>query len=165
MSTSQQPNSAIPAFDNTLGALLVGGLVSMASSRDPLVFKLLIAFLWVLDTFDAALNCHILYYYLVTNYLNPLAIAKPVWFNISAYAELDKLSNLFYLNFAAGTGSDLSVAFALTWLLVKAKTGFRRIDAALGLIFYVVMPGNFVFLGFYLLLSKCKEGFSPIVTS
>lgn len=32
-----------------------------------------------LDTFDSFLNCHILYYYFVTNFANPLAIASPVW--------------------------------------------------------------------------------------
>lgn len=32
-----------------------------------------------LDTFDSALNVHILYFYMVTNYLNPMALLKPVW--------------------------------------------------------------------------------------
>lgn len=33
-----------------------------------------------LDTFDFALNSHLLYHYLVTNYTNPSALAeKPVW--------------------------------------------------------------------------------------
>lgn len=36
----------------------------------------------LLDTFDSVLNGHILYYYLVTNYLNPLAIMTPVWYVI-----------------------------------------------------------------------------------
>ncbi|KAF8066978.1 hypothetical protein FPV67DRAFT_1221885 [Lyophyllum atratum] len=239
------PPMALPAFDNTLGALLIGGLLSMVlwgvtcvqtftfftrKSRDRPTFKLMIAFLWVLDTFDSALNGHILYFYLVTNYLNPVAIGTPTWsviihvaitsisdfiirsmfahrfyrlskgnyivtgwimavsmtdlvcgivitakaFGIVSYLELDKLSSLLYLNFAAGTTSDLSVALALSWLLIKSRTGFRRtdtlinvlmmytvntglivgIDAALGMITYIVMPSNFVFLGFYLLLSK-----------
>ncbi|GLB41284.1 hypothetical protein LshimejAT787_0904990 [Lyophyllum shimeji] len=239
------PSVALPSFDNTLGALLVGGLVSMAlwgitcvqtftfftrKSRDRPLFKLMIAFLWALDTFDSALNGHILYYYLVTNYLNPRAIAVPIWsvilhvaitsisdfiirtmfayrfwrlskgniivtgwimavsltdlvcgivitvkaFGISTYLELDKISDLLYLNFAAGTTSDLSLALALSWLLVRSRTGFRKtdtlinilmaytvntglivgVDAALGMITYIVMPRNFVFLGFYLLLSK-----------
>ncbi|KAG6860200.1 hypothetical protein C0995_014457 [Termitomyces sp. Mi166 len=39
----------------------------------------------VLDTFDSALNCHILYFYLVSNYLNPLAIAKPIWYDSLIY--------------------------------------------------------------------------------
>lgn len=199
-------------------------------SRDRPLFKLMIAFLWVLDTFDSALNGHILYHYLVTNYLNPRAIGVPIWsviihvaitsisdfiirtmfaqrfyrlskgniivtawimavsvtdlvcgiviaakaFGISTYLELDKLSSLLYLNFAAGTTSDLSVALALSWLLLRSRTGFRKtdtlinilmaytvntglivgIDAALGMITYIVMPNNFVFLAFYLLLSK-----------
>ncbi|KAF5381703.1 hypothetical protein D9615_005604 [Tricholomella constricta] len=262
------PPLALPAFDNTLGALLVGGLVATGlwgvtcvqtftffarNSRDQALFKLMIAFLCVsferaLDTFDSILNGHILYHYLVTNYLNPTAIMEVIWsviihvaatsvsnfiirsmfayrffrlskgnipvtgwimaasltdlvcglvitvkaFGITSYLELDKLSSLLYLNFAAGTTSDLSVALALSWLLIKSRTGFRRyshlptddqseltegtkrtdslinilmayavntglivaIDAALGMITYAVMPNNFIFLGFYLLLSK-----------
>lgn len=202
----------------------------IGNSRDKPVFKLLIAFLWGLDTFDTVLNCHILYHYLVSNYLNPFAIMIPVWsviihvaitslsnfiirsmfakriyrlsdnnipttlwivavsltdlicgivitvkaFGIPSYLDLDKLSNLMYLNFASGTTSDLSVALVLCFLLRRSRTGFSRtdslisvlmlytvntglivaLDAFLGLITYIVMPHNFVFLGFYLLLSK-----------
>ncbi|TFK21386.1 hypothetical protein FA15DRAFT_645712 [Coprinopsis marcescibilis] len=95
-------------------------------------------------------------------------------FGLKTYLELDTLSNLMYLTFAAGTGSDLSVAIALCWLLRSSRTGFKQtdsmiktlmmytvntglivaIDAALGMILYIVMPNNFIFLGFYLLLSK-----------
>ncbi len=33
----------------------------------------------VLDTFHAAICCHILYHYMVSNYLNVMAILSPVW--------------------------------------------------------------------------------------
>lgn len=33
----------------------------------------------LLDAFDSALDFHILYYYLVTNFMNPLAIGTIVW--------------------------------------------------------------------------------------
>ncbi|KAF8154736.1 hypothetical protein B0H34DRAFT_799487 [Crassisporium funariophilum] len=235
----------LPAFDNTLGSLLVGGLLAMAlwgitcvqtynyflsCTGDRLYLKSMVAFLWVLDTFDSALNGHILYYYMVSNYANPLAMFTPVWsviihvaittisnfviramfisrvfrlsnrnywltgwilatsfsdlvvgivitvkaFGIASYLELNTLSSLLYTTFALGTGSDLSLAVALCWLLRQQRTGFRRtdslikvlmmytvntgmivaIDAALGMIMYIVMPNNFIFLGFYLLLSK-----------
>jgi len=183
-----------------------------------------------LDTFDTFLNCHILYFYLVTNYLAPQALLFPVWsviihvaatsisnfivrslfarrvyglsngnipgtlwiialslldlscglvitvkaFSMNSFMDLDSLSNLMYLNFAAGTSSDLSVALALCWLLRGSRTGFQRtdslirvlmmytvntglivaLDAAAGMFAYVFMPHNFIFLGFYLLLSK-----------
>ncbi|KAK0227343.1 hypothetical protein EDD85DRAFT_957958 [Armillaria nabsnona] len=232
-------------FDNTLGALLVGGLVAMAlwgitcvqgytffttNQRDRVAFKVLIAFLLALDTFDSVLNGHILYFYLVKNYLNPLAVYAPTWsvilhvaitsisdfiirsmfarrvyrlsggnrvitlwiaavsttdlvcgivitakaFGISSYLQLDTLSSLLYLNFAAGTTSDISVALALCYYLYTSRTGFQRtdslitilmaytvntglvvaVDAALGILTYAAMPHNLIFLGFYLLLSK-----------
>ncbi|KAJ7595346.1 hypothetical protein C8J56DRAFT_1159863 [Mycena floridula] len=239
------PGTIIPKFDNSLGALLIGGLVAMAlwgitcvqtytffslNSRDRPRFKLLILFLWTLDTFDSCLNGHLLYYYMVKNYLNPGALLSPVWsiiihvaitsisnfiirsmfahrvyrlshsnipgtlwifalsatdlvcgivisakaFKITSFAELDTLSSLMYLNFAAGTAADISVALALCYLLHESRTGFKKtdsiigvlmlytvntglivaIDAALGMFTYVAMPHNLIFLGFYLLLSK-----------
>ena len=32
-----------------------------------------------LDTFDSALNIHILYFYMVTNFLKPQAVDVPIW--------------------------------------------------------------------------------------
>ncbi|KAL0566129.1 hypothetical protein V5O48_015890 [Marasmius crinis-equi] len=215
---SANPLALLPtSFDNTLGAILVGGLAATAlwgitcvqtfsyfhnhSARDKGLFKTLIAFLWVLDTFDTVLNCHILYFYLVSNYNNPLAIALPVWsvlihvaitsisnfiirtmfarrayrlsggnipmtlgilavsttdlvvgiiitakaFKIQSYAELDTLSDLLYLNFAAGTTSDLSVALVLCYLLRRSRTGFNRTDSLLNaLMTYTINTGLIV---------------------
>ncbi|KAJ7143735.1 hypothetical protein C8R44DRAFT_139457 [Mycena epipterygia] len=235
----------VPQFANTLGALLVAGLVAtalwgvtcvqtftyfMGDTEDRPLHKALVAFLLVLDTFDTVLNGHILYFYLVTNYLAPQALVFPVWsviihvaatsvsnfivrstfarrvyrlsngnilgtlwivllslldlscgltitvkaFSLSTFLDLESLSSLMYLNFAAGTSSDLSVAFALCYLLRQSRTGFQRtdslirmlmmytintglivaLDATAGMFAYVFMPHNFIFLGFYLLLSK-----------
>ncbi|KAG9311249.1 hypothetical protein JVU11DRAFT_8332 [Chiua virens] len=36
-------------------------------------------FLWMLGTFDVCLTSHVLYHYLVINYLNPIAVVTPVW--------------------------------------------------------------------------------------
>ncbi|KAF9043028.1 hypothetical protein BJ165DRAFT_216778 [Panaeolus papilionaceus] len=235
----------VPKFDNTLGALLLGGLFAMAlwgvtcvqtytyymyTTRDHRAIKLLVALLWLLDTFDSALNIHILYFYMVSNYINPVALFKPVWsilihvavtaasnflirsmflirvyrlshknilltggilaismadfvisltiaikaFGLTSFPELERLSPLMYSTFAAGTGSDLFLAIALSCLLYQSRTGFKRtdglirvlmmytvntgmivaIDATLGMIAYAAMPNNLIFLGFYLLLSK-----------
>ncbi|KAJ7171124.1 hypothetical protein C8R46DRAFT_948188 [Mycena filopes] len=281
MSTALPPSAlpVLPKFDNTLGALLIGGLVAtalygvtcvqtftffMSGSTDRRLQKALVcspslhvlsitlihapqvAFLWLLDTFDAILNCHILYFYLVSNYLNPEAIGFPVWsiivhvvatsvsnfivrcafarrvyrlsngnipgtvwlvlmstldltcgiiitskaFRIKTFADLIALSTMMYLNFASGTAADLSVALSLCYLLRRSRTGFARfvssihvsgsnqvqnrtdslihvlmmyavntglivaLDAAAGLLAFVFMPTNFIFLAFYLLLSK-----------
>ncbi|KAJ7474697.1 hypothetical protein FB451DRAFT_274509 [Mycena latifolia] len=226
MATPPMSPPIIFHVDNTLGALLVGGLVAtalwgvtcvqtftffMSDATDRAWHKVLVAFLLVLDTFDTFLNCHILYFYLVTNYFAPQAILFPVWsviihvaatsisnfirvctprlsaqqrectwdtvdcaFSMHSYSQLDSLSSLMYLNFAAGTSSDLSVALALCYLLRGSRTGFQRtdslirvlmmytvntglivaLDATAGMFAYVFMPHNFIFLGFYLLLSK-----------
>lgn len=95
-------------------------------------------------------------------------------FTMKTFTEVDGLASLMYLVFAAGTLSDLSVAFALCYLLLRSRTGFPRtdsligvlimytvntgllvaLDATAGLIAFVFMPKNFIFVGFYLLLSK-----------
>ncbi|KAK7460493.1 hypothetical protein VKT23_009211 [Stygiomarasmius scandens] len=84
----------LPAFDNTLGAVVLGGLFTMAlwgitclqtydfymeKSRDKKPFKLLIFALWIMDTIDAAMICHTVYFYGVSNYVNPRVIAGPTW--------------------------------------------------------------------------------------
>jgi len=202
----------------------------ISKNNDQMRFKFLVLFLWALDTFDSCLNGHLMYFYMVSNFVNPLALATPVWsviihvaitsisnfiirslfahrvyrlshesfiptawimaisttdlvtgivisvkaFSISSFADLDHISGLMYLSFAAGTGSDISVAICLCYLLHKSRTGFAKtdtiinvlmqytvntgllvaIDAAAGLITYICMPHNLIFLGFYLLLSK-----------
>ncbi|KAF7368780.1 hypothetical protein MVEN_00203100 [Mycena venus] len=260
------PIFPLPKFDTTLGALLVGGLVATSlygitviqtfaffasGTADRASHKALIAFLFILDTFDTFLNGHILYFYLVTNYLAPQAMVSPVWsliihvaatsvsnfivrsaftrrvyrrneqpkytfdtldcfavnigtlyvgiwklqadmlmyarsilacgliitakaFTLKSFVGLDGLTTLMYLDFAAGTSSDLSVALALCYLLHRSRTGFERtdsligvlivytvntgllvaLDATAGMVSFIFMHNNFIFLGFYLLLSK-----------
>jgi len=236
------------AWDNTIGALLIGGLVGgvlfgvtcMQShvyfkrygKEDRVALRMFVAALWLLDALDFALNSHTIYYYLVTNYTNPLTLGGKVpWslsshvlitsvvdfmirgmfarkifhlshknylltggllatssldlvvgtiitvkaFALSSIQNLAPLHNLFYVNFAAGTGSDIYVASVLCYYLAKSRTGFNTrtdsiitilmlytintglltaIDAAMGLITSLVMPNNFIFIAFYLQLSK-----------
>lgn len=202
----------------------------MSRFRDAWYMKLTIVFLCFLDTFDSALIVHVLYFYLVKNYSDPLAMNHTIWsiklhvtittisnfiiramfmekvfllsdrniwltawlmatslgdlvvglvitvkvFGISSFTELNNMSNLVYLTFALSTWSDISLAAALSFFLRRSKTGFEgtdsmismlmaytvntgvivAIDGTLGMITYITMPNNFIFLAFYLLLSK-----------
>ncbi|TEB27934.1 hypothetical protein FA13DRAFT_1755957 [Coprinellus micaceus] len=253
------PGLSMPMkFDNTLGALLLGGMFAMAlwgitcvqtytyftrPKKDRRIVQGLVCsravpsetrYLTIFDTFDSSLNIHFIYHYTVSNYLQPMALMVPIWsviafsnfairtmfaqriyrlskgnliltgfiaslssvifaltgtiitakaFQLKTYLELDTLSNLMYITFAFGTGSDLSVAScSLSGLLTvpllfeyhnsasgrtdsmirvlvmyTVNTGLIvALDAAAGMIAYIVMPNNFIFLGFYLLLSKCE---------
>jgi len=192
--------------------------------------QLLVVCLWLLDTFDSSLNIHILYHYMVTNYMNPLALSEPVWsikihvaltsllnflirtmfiervfflserniwltswlmatslaslvvgvvisvkaFAINSFLDLTGLSDLLYLVFALGTGSDISLAMTMCIFLRRSRTGFQKtdslisvlmsytvntcvvvaIDATLCLIMYILLPHFLIFLGFFLLISK-----------
>ncbi|TCD61641.1 hypothetical protein EIP91_008129 [Steccherinum ochraceum] len=228
-----------PAVDTTLlallGPLLVGGLMSMVlygitcaqtfvfyqkSLADRWPLKLTVFVLWFIDTFDVFLNGHILYYYLVVNFLNPLALTVPVWsillhvtvtavsncisvYHTSLANEREKLdsvyihqlatsivitakafgrtfiglqalSSLFYTDFAAVLAADLTVALSLTYFLHISRTGLKKteslinvlilytintglltaLDSSAGLVLFVVMPNNLVYVAFYLQLSK-----------
>ncbi|KAH7920433.1 hypothetical protein BV22DRAFT_802879 [Leucogyrophana mollusca] len=84
----------------TFGAGYIGGMVTMALygittlqtylyfvyyPNDTRWMKLLVTGIWVLDTLHVSLMCHSLYYYLVSNYSNPSALASGVW---SLFASL-----------------------------------------------------------------------------
>ncbi|KAL5483639.1 hypothetical protein ACEPAI_8871 [Sanghuangporus weigelae] len=233
------------SYDNTLGAILIGGFVSIflygvtclqvfiyyqRYPRDKRTVKNFVYLIWAIDSFDAALTVQICYYYLVSNYANPLAISSPLWslklhvlitsvsdfivrslfvrriytlshgnkliavgilvlsvidlvvgiiitvraFGIPTFAGLTAVDKLFYLNFATNIAADMTVAFILSYYLWINKTGSRStdslvvkliiytvntgvitaIDALLGLICYIAMPTTFVFIAFYLNLSK-----------
>ncbi|KAF5365650.1 hypothetical protein D9758_003161 [Tetrapyrgos nigripes] len=88
-------------FDNTLGALAVGfvvasmlfGIMSVQSYRyfqlyikDPVWLKALVAILWILDTVQIVFIGHALYYWCITNYTNPEALADSIWsFNMGIF--------------------------------------------------------------------------------
>ncbi|KAI0266351.1 hypothetical protein BC834DRAFT_969395 [Gloeopeniophorella convolvens] len=82
------------AWDNTLGALLIGGLASgvlfgitcmqtyiyYERNNDKWTLRAFVAALWAMDAFDFAITCHIVYFYVIKNFANPFALlGKPVW--------------------------------------------------------------------------------------
>ncbi|KAF8811121.1 hypothetical protein BYT27DRAFT_6455435 [Phlegmacium glaucopus] len=96
-----------PKVDNTLGALLLGGLFAMAlwgvtcsqtysyfmyPFRDPRHMKLMVVLLWLLDTLDSALNAHILYCYMVRNFWNQFAMYKPTW-SVNIHVAMTTITN------------------------------------------------------------------------
>lgn len=77
-----------------LGPILIGGLVSAALYgittlqtyvyfmhyvEDASTKKFLVAAVWVLDTLHVSLTCHILYYYMITNYGVPTSLEYNIW--------------------------------------------------------------------------------------
>jgi len=47
--------------------------------RDPLSLKLLVSFVWVLETLHAAFVCHAVYHYTIFSYSNPLELIHSEW--------------------------------------------------------------------------------------
>ncbi|KAI5122842.1 hypothetical protein M0805_003137 [Coniferiporia weirii] len=94
MSANSTSADVLTSYDNTLGAILIGGFVSVflygvtclqtfiyfqRYPGDRGFIKASVLLVWLIDSFDAALTCQICYYYLVSNYADPLAIFFPVW--------------------------------------------------------------------------------------
>ncbi|KAE9383489.1 hypothetical protein BT96DRAFT_1027191 [Gymnopus androsaceus JB14] len=93
--TDTTSGAHIPALDNTMGALLVGILFSSALwgisaaqtyiyfdtfyNQDTLRLKLLVVFIFGLDTAHQIMLCHLIYVYLVSNFGNPNYLALVVW--------------------------------------------------------------------------------------
>lgn len=96
MSGPSPPPAAATKYDKTLGAVLIGGMLSMGLSgmafsqiityftrktkvKDGFFFKLIIAVLWCLDLLDSAFIIHLLYTYMVINYNNPGYLVHTTW--------------------------------------------------------------------------------------
>ncbi|KAF5372630.1 hypothetical protein D9758_005267 [Tetrapyrgos nigripes] len=99
----------LSSFDQILGPIVIGSLISTAiwgitcvqtysfftgHSMDTRVFKASIVFLWLLDTTDTIFICHVIYYYCVTSFLNPIAVVVPIWSAIDKLPHFDS-DNLF----------------------------------------------------------------------
>ncbi|KAH7923814.1 hypothetical protein BV22DRAFT_1130327 [Leucogyrophana mollusca] len=98
---SQSVPSATPVpelnldLNNTFGALFIGStlaailfgftnvqaFVYFQNHRGSGItfFKLVICYLWILDAIHLAFVAHMIYYYLINNYANPLALPVIVW--------------------------------------------------------------------------------------
>ncbi|KIP11306.1 hypothetical protein PHLGIDRAFT_141640 [Phlebiopsis gigantea 11061_1 CR5-6] len=97
----------IPPLDNTLGAAFIGNLAAAVlygftslqtfmyfdRYNDGRPFKLLVAFLWVLDTLHLIFISHTLYIYSVTNFSNVLAMENVTW-SIMAHVFVTGVSDV-----------------------------------------------------------------------
>ncbi|SCV74792.1 BQ2448_7821 [Microbotryum intermedium] len=85
----------LPAFDNSIGAFLIGTFVSVFLGgvtttqcftyhlrfhrTDCLVYKVAVYFLFVLDTAHSAFCCMTIYWWTVTHYANPVVLFTSPW--------------------------------------------------------------------------------------
>jgi len=85
---------SLPAFDNTLGAVLIGTYVALALygivvhqtyryfrlyPRDQNFVKFSVAAMFSLDSFHSACLIYTVYFYIAQNYLNNLSLLEGVW--------------------------------------------------------------------------------------
>ncbi|KAL4250716.1 hypothetical protein ABKN59_005492 [Abortiporus biennis] len=171
-----QTTPALPRLDDTLGAVFIGVTIAAilygvtcvqtytyyaeASKRDRLALRALIGALWILDGLQLAFVAHLLYYFVITNYFNPVALQTSPWsaeaFNVvtniadlivrsiliyrtwrSASAKFQQIGNIEDLSpikvtksTQADSGSIL-IIFALVAILWGRRTGFERTDSQL----------------------------------
>ncbi|KAH9929264.1 uncharacterized protein B0H18DRAFT_1209996 [Fomitopsis serialis] len=128
--------------NDTIGALLIAtlitavgyGVTSMqtyqwyrAFPHDPRIIRWVVSSVCVLDTLHIILIMHMIYYYLVTNYDNPDALAESVW-------SWDLIDKLTYWTVNNG--------------LLTSVVGLAVI------ITFVTMPYNMIYMALHPLLSK-----------
>ncbi|KAF9468118.1 hypothetical protein BDZ94DRAFT_843638 [Collybia nuda] len=87
---------SVPHLDlgNTFGAMFVGAMVTMSIygittlqmyfyymtyPNDDNTIKTLVATIWTIDTLHVILMCHAMYFYLITGFGNPHALAEGTW--------------------------------------------------------------------------------------
>ncbi|OJA15833.1 hypothetical protein AZE42_04028 [Rhizopogon vesiculosus] len=210
-------------FDNTLGALLTGFAVSATAfgmltiqvytyyrrfPQDKVAYRVLAALIWSLSLVDQVFIGNGVYFYNVTNFLNPLALiaTRPQWSLILqmtlgavvgaivkgcfalrvwrfSYKNWWLTGFLFSFIFAQFVGSlslglgvvtDMCIAAALFIYLQKMHSSYANTESLINkltiyavntglltstfsastLILFNLMPTNFVFIGFYFVLSK-----------
>ncbi|KAJ3516516.1 hypothetical protein NLJ89_g1079 [Agrocybe chaxingu] len=117
----------IPNLDTTLGAAFLGSIFAAVlyggvciqsfiyfrrSKTDRIYFRAIIGALWALDSLHLAFVTHALYYYLIKNYSNPLALLSLNWSIMSQVYVTDLLSESLEASVSSSyvpTGSDLAV--------------------------------------------------------
>ncbi|KAI6158957.1 hypothetical protein EDD17DRAFT_1616343 [Pisolithus thermaeus] len=61
----------------------------MHYSEDASITKSIVAAIWIFDTLHVSFMCHMLYYYLIINYGNPMSLEYIVWsFSVSISISL-----------------------------------------------------------------------------
>ncbi|EKM53090.1 uncharacterized protein PHACADRAFT_210810 [Phanerochaete carnosa HHB-10118-sp] len=103
------------SLDSTLGAIVIAeilvavlyGITSMqvyiyfhCSPRDSRLVKRTIFFLWILSSIYLVFASHAVYYYAVTNFMNPLAATKYSWSLVANLFVGDLIEIIVTLTFA-----------------------------------------------------------------
>ncbi|KAG7087917.1 hypothetical protein E1B28_011965 [Marasmius oreades] len=119
-------------FDNTLGANLIGLVIGsvlygvvcsqaykyfQSFPKDPFIAKATVISLVILETVHTILITHVTYYYMVTNYMNPLALLQTVW---SSLATVTAISLIVFIahTFYAVQIYHLGKSFCLPGLII-----------------------------------------------
>ena len=85
---------------------------------------------------------------------SPQAVITVRAFSLASWTDLNAISHLFYLNFAAGCAGDVYVALALSWYLWHSRTGFARTDGLVRtLMLYAINTGAITACVYYFLSS------------
>jgi len=95
-------------------------------------------------------------------------------FTFASTLQFSNIAWVLYLSLGSGVVADIWVAVSLCWYLNKSRTGFKATDSKINVLMaygintglltsvcaagcfvaYATMPHNYVFIGFYFVLSK-----------
>ncbi|KAL4253772.1 hypothetical protein ABKN59_003008 [Abortiporus biennis] len=126
-------SEALPNLDTSLGAVLVGLLVTSmlygitcvqtyiyytgTGKRDKISLRGIVAFLWVLDGLQLVFLAHLMYHYLISNHHNPIALNTTPWsasgFNIPTNLN-DVTTRAIFIYRIWKLGKNMSLTIGLT---------------------------------------------------
>ncbi|KAI5982513.1 hypothetical protein EDD15DRAFT_115410 [Pisolithus albus] len=90
----------------------------MHCSEDALIMQSIVAVIWILETLHVSFMCHVLYYYLITNYGNPTSLEYGVW-SFPASVLVNSLVIITTQFFFAHKIYHLCRRRQLRWLLIS----------------------------------------------
>ncbi|CAK5272005.1 unnamed protein product [Mycena citricolor] len=177
-------------FDTTLGALCVAymlawglfGVMSMQTYRyyhifikDAMWIKTLVGGLWILDTLQLVLTGSCLYFWVITNYVNPAVLANSTWtFNIGILVTnsiviivqfflarrvwIRARLLLIFCKLKPSEHTCLAATMDLKWpklILYAMNTGtLTAIVVLIDMICFLTMPNNLIHIAFNLVSGK-----------
>ncbi|KAI0375301.1 hypothetical protein BV20DRAFT_260929 [Pilatotrama ljubarskyi] len=164
---------SLPALDNTFGAMFLGtvfgqmlyGLTVYQTykyfrlfTKDTPFHKVLVVTVLLLETFHAVLCIHVCYYYVITNYANPVALTKDIWslrlLTVVTGAAII-LSQSFYARrvWLIGRGFRFVVIIAIVLMLGEAAfTMAATVES-------FILPTLYDFRQFSWMVSATRTGF------
>ncbi|KAH9481048.1 hypothetical protein JR316_0005567 [Psilocybe cubensis] len=96
---------------------------------DGIFLKLTVITVSGFEMLHVGFSIHAVYHYLITDYLSPLSLLRPVWFRLRSLLELPGLpETLAKISLSTAVAIDVTIAATLSYFLHSSRTGIKQTD-------------------------------------